>query len=910
MHVDLKSLLSRRPTVTESVATHVDYDPAEENADGVLLGEAPVRERGNGRHPDIPKPRGAAMGWALSRVARNVTFTERRMTAWYLLDPQMWSFRSVADGENLITSHASQVAELVGRTIYGRITTRPYPVQAWAEAAWSNSPAPTKGFAKILERDQLQLRNRMQSDKLVYFGVDLGTRSAAVDLTSRMLPEVARRELRALEGRLDELDAIMAGRGIEAIPAVGNDMAWLLARSFALGCPIPAQEDVEEVAWDKSTLDEFAGCVDWSAPPLAQSVRIDSAAGDQPITRHVVVLTVGRMGDLEIPEKEEPWIAKTDKLKFPVEWAFRVDVRRPEDTIREMNKVSDRVLSQLDHYVVDHKKQPPRQLARQAARATEVEDEMRQGFDGLSTRLRGWFRIAISAPTEEEALKRAKVVQNLYKPNIKLVRELDQYRLAREFVPGEPLANGGHTRRMPVLKFAAGVPAATAEVGDKRGVLIGYTSGFAERAVTWDPWYGPEVIEGSGLVPICGGLGAGKSWLAGGVIYKTCAQGTPWTVMDPSGRLGALADLPEFRGLAKAVNLLDSEPGALNPYALVPEPRPEWFQNDPNPQRAFTLAKQAAEAQRRDLVVDTLRWCLPPEETDPTTGRGQAVLSVLRDAVSSVEARSYSTTHGVFQTLQHNPSGDEVAQRLLRRLREASERELSRLFFATPRDGNHGEATSEHRLTIYSLKGLAQIDESKPKGDWSYDELMSRPIMALAAWSALRSVYRVDFNERKGIFLDEAHEITAVSAGRSLVQKVATDTRKHDIAALVSTQNAANVIGQNINNFVGAAFVGKTTDEEAQAADCRLLGLPVGAGYEPIFGRLSQRSRRATATGTPREFIFRDGMGGENGRGGIERIRVDFSNHPALTAALNTTADPSQRRALQLVQDDDEEGIA
>ena len=31
-------------------------------------------------------------------------------------------------------------------------------------------------------------------------------------------------------------------------------------------------------------------------------------------------------------------------------------------------------------------------------------------------------------------------------------------------------------------KLAAGVPAATAEVGDKRGVLLGYTAGFAERA--------------------------------------------------------------------------------------------------------------------------------------------------------------------------------------------------------------------------------------------------------------------------------------------------------------------------------------------------------------------------------------------------------------------------------------------
>lgn len=884
--------------------------PADDVEDDVLLGDDPVEgdedasasgrraaRRGRGRHPEVPKPLGAEMGWALSRVANHVTFTDKRMIAWYVLDPQMWSFRSVADGEQLIVSHATQIADLVGRTIYGRITTRPYPVQAWAEAAWNNSPAPTVGFGKILERDQMQLRDRMQADKLVYYGVDLGARSTAVDLTSRVLPDVARRELAALQTRLDDLDETMAAPGIEAEPALGNDMAWLLARSFALGCPVPQQDVVEETVWEKEDLDEFAGGVQWSAEPLAQSVRVDSTLSDQPLTRHVVVLTVGRMGDLAIPEGEEPWIAKTDKLRFPVEWSFRVDVRDPEETAKEMRRLSDRVLAQHDHYVIDHGKEPPRQLKRQAARAADVEDEMRSGFDGLSTRVRGWFRIAVSGPTEEDALKRAKAVQNLYKPGIKIEREFDQYRLAREFVPGEPLANSGHTRRMPILKFAAGVPAATAEVGDKRGVLIGYTSGFAERAVTWDPWYGPEVVEGSGLVPIVGGLGAGKTWLAGGVIYKTCAQGVPWTVLDPSGLLGPLADLPEFRGVARAVNLLESEPGALNPYALVPDPRRDWYLDEDDPEEKFVLARTAAAAQRRDLTFDTLLWCLPPEETDYTSDRGKAVRSTLRDAVNAAEALSYSTVEGVLKAL-HNIEGDE-ARTIVRRLREASERELSRLFFASPYHGNHGENLADERLTILSLKGLATIDEAKSRAEWTNEELLSRPILTLAAWSALRSVYRVDRHERKGLFLDELHEITKVSTGATLVQKTSTDSRKHNIAGLVSTQNASNVIGQDINNFVGAAFVGKTTDAAAQEANCRLLKLPTGMGYESVFGGLSKRRRRSAERGTPREFIFRDGMGGDDGRGGIEKIRIDYTNHELLSAALDSTADPARRRAAR-----------
>ena len=48
-------------------------------------------------------------------------------------------------------------------------------------------------------------------------------------------------------------------------------------------------------------------------------------------------------------------------------------------------------------------------------------------------------------------------------------------------------------------------------------------------------------------------------------------------------------------------------------------------------------------------------------------------------------------------------------------------------------------------------------------------------------------------------------------------------------------------------------------------------------------------------------------MGGEDGKGGVEKIRVDYSNHERLTVALNTTADPAKRRALELVA---EEGAA
>ena len=135
----------------------------------------------------------------------------------------------------------------------------------------------------------------------------------------------------------------------------------------------------------------------------------------------------------------------------------------------------------------------------------------------------------------------------LYKPHTTWVRDLGQYALAREFVPGEPLASSAHCRHFPVVKVAAGLPAVTAEVGDRRGFHIAETAGLSARAVCFDPWYLPEVMEASGVVPICGVQGSGKSALMGLLCYKSALSGARGVAMDPAGRLHRMLTLPELR---------------------------------------------------------------------------------------------------------------------------------------------------------------------------------------------------------------------------------------------------------------------------------------------------------------------------------------------------------------------------
>ena len=523
-----------------------------------------------------------------------------------------------------------------------------------------------------------------------------------------------------------------------------------------------------------------------------------------------------------------------------------------------------------------------------------MEDEQRRGFTHLSTRTRGWYRIAVSAPTEREALDRAAAVVELYKPHTTWVRDLGQYALAREFVPGEPLASSAHCRHFPVVKVAAGLPAVTAEVGDRRGFHIARTAGLSARAVCFDPWYLPEVMEASGVVPICGVQGSGKSALMGLLCYKSALSGARGVAMDPAGRLHRMLTLPELAGIAHQVDVLGGVPGSLNPYAAVPEPNQAliWADaRDVQELRDKLMVERAAVRQtRRDLAIMTLRWSLPIE-----LNRNPDVLNRIRAVVSDSPAEPASTLWAPITRLH---KGDELAVMIARQLLDASERELGRLFYPARNRCVEPESTpSGARLTVFNLKGLVKPDDSVELEDYSPEELLYRPIMSLAAWTSLQLIYRGDPHERKFFGLDEAQEVTEVSgAGRALMRKLRTDSRKNNNAVFVVTQHARVVLDDA--NFVGAVFIGRTQSEDAQAAALQLLGKPPGRGYEQLLGSLSARPARGEAALPYREFIYRDGLGGADGTGGMERIRVSMAHHSDLFTALDTTPRPANRAAL------------
>lgn len=417
---------------------------------------------------------------------------------------------------------------------------------------------------------------------------------------------------------------------------------------------------------------------------------------------------------------------------------------------------------------------------------------------------------------------------------------------------------------------------ASSQLGDRRGPYVGYTAGASRRAVMFDTHYATEERETSGLVPVVGGLGAGKSVLLGQITYEAVRRGIPSVVLDPSGPLARLTELPELRGHSKHLDLTAAANGTLNPFEVVARPQPSAFPTD----EAHVEAEILAAQDRKLLAMDVVKMLLPPSlDAIPETAL------VVSDAVRATRGEPTASLWDVVENLERldNSHGRVVANYL----RDMAELPLARLFFPS---GSEGIDRLDATLTVLTMPGLVLPPRSVPRDHWSTSEQLAVPLLHLASWYATRAVYGRHMQSRKLVALDETHFLGEWSAGRALFTRLGRDSRKWNTCVLAASQNPADVLGMDVANFMSAAFVGRIEDEDAARDGLRMLRVATGVGYERALASLSS-GRGATGF---REFVMRDVDGN------VDKIRVDLTANPSLLEALNTTA--GRQRTAEEVQ--------
>jgi hypothetical protein len=809
---------------------------------------------------------------ALRNIEDNLCFTDTEAWVWFVLPTQPWAFRSDTAREQLLFGAGDALAWLAGHRVHLRVTNRPYPAAEWARQLHENTAAPLRSadgpsWADHLEGMQEHLRHQTMAEKEVFLGVRLANRPPSHKLIAALWRRPGNIEHARLLPLVERVTETVGLSGLEGRPASAPEMEWLLRRSVGLGLPAPASlSPADSAAWAGDDLHSFTDDVDYAAVPLGRTVQV-TGRGERSVERHVAVMSVGRLEEIDAPDAgHEPWLAHTDRLPFPVEWTAQFDILSGGDARQQIQRKLLVVRDMQRHYR-EHDLDEPLALDRQARQARHVEDQMSRGVDVAAARLHGWFRLAVAARTEEECLERVRKVTSSYRGRrVTIEHPRGQYGLLREFIPGERVSTSAYRRRLPVLYFAAGVPMASSQVGDRRGPYVGYTAASSRRAVMFDTHYATEVKETSGLVPVVGGLGAGKSVLLGQVTYEAVRRGIASVVLDPSGPLARLTELPELAEHSEHLDLTTASPGTLNPFQVVADPHRESFPTSEAFEEAVVLAAQ----DRKLLAMDVVKMLLPPSlDAIPQTSL------VISDAVRATRGEPDASLWNVVEILESLDAahGKVVANYL----RDMAELPLARLFF--PAGGQHVERM-DATLTVLTMPGLVLPPRTVPREHWSTSEQLAVPLLHLASWYATRAVYGRAMNRRKLVALDETHFLGEWSAGRALFTRLGRDSRKWNTCVLAASQNPADVLGMDVANFMSAAFVGRIEDEDSARDGLRMLRVPTGVGYERALATLS--AGRGVAGF--REFVMRDVDGH------VDKIRVDLNANPGLLQALNTTA--------------------
>jgi hypothetical protein len=280
---------------------------------------------------------------------------------------------------------ADAYAQLARRSLHLRVTTRPYPVRAWAQRHHENAPDPLPSFPDYLSRQVRHLSKFSLAEKEVYIGVSIPLPHETLrPYVGAFMPGVTPALLRQLAPKVRETDQVMAASTFRARPARLEELEWLLHRSVSLGLPAPLPTPPRsDEDWEPEDFAEFTDQVDWTAVPFAPTINVRGSIDGREVERHVRILSVGRMtGQLVAPG--DPWMQRSDWMPFPVEWSARVSVQEAEVVTGQMRRAMQKIRAQIRHYKDEHDEEPPTSLSDAHHDAVRVEGELQGGLSGAS----------------------------------------------------------------------------------------------------------------------------------------------------------------------------------------------------------------------------------------------------------------------------------------------------------------------------------------------------------------------------------------------------------------------------------------------------------------------------------------------------------------------------------------------
>jgi len=251
------------------------------------------------------------------------------------------------------------------------------------------------------------------------------------------------------------------------------------------------------------------------------------------------------------------------------------------------------------------------------------------------------------------------------------------------------------------------------------------------------------------------------------------------------------------------------------------------------------------------MAAETLRLLLP--------GMSEERESAMIQAVGAVAAGEKPSLGQVVEHLE--ASSDAASKNLGAVLRSMSEMKLARLCFAA----SGGERIdAEGWTTVFTLAGLTLPESGLKRDDYSYEQRLSVALLYLVSQFARRLLNGIDRRIPKAIVLDEAWAVTSTPQGAKLIPEVSRMGRSRNTALILVSQNAGDLLNEQVTNCLSAVFAFRSTERAEVASVMSLLGVDPSDEHQAVL--------RSLGNG---ECIFRD-LDGRAGRIVVDLISDDL----------------------------------
>lgn len=510
-------------------------------------------------------------------------------------------------------------------------------------------------------------------------------------------------------------------------------------------------------------------------------------------------------------------------LNYPgrLDVSLHIDPVDPATSAARLKKQLARLESGRRHDA-EHGRLPDPQADIATADAHDLSDRVARGEGKL---YRVGLYLTIHAAGERELADEVAALRSLC-ASLLLDAKHTTYRSLQGWVSTLPLGMDliGMRRTFDTSALSAAFPFTSPDlpapdptsVAAPSGVLYGYNIG-SQGLVHWDR-FGAGMHNHNSV--ILGRSGAGKSYLVKLELLRSLYRGVEVAVIDPED---------EYVRLAVAVGGVQVRLGAdnvrLNPFDLPVHVRADGRRSAPRD-----------AIQRRALFLHTVIAVLIGREPDAAERAvlDQAIAAAYESVGITTDARTWSRPVPTLRTLREvlDGYGGKAATDLAAQLRPYVDGAFSKLF--------DGQTTThpEGHLIVFSLRDLP--DELKSVGT----------VLTLdAVW---RRITNPAIRRPRLVVVDEAWWLIKEPAGAAFLFKTSKVGRKNNAGLTVITQDAVDVLGNEIGQAVVANAETQILLRQAPQAIEKLAQLFHLSEGEQEFLLSAERGEGLLSTGTQR----------------------------------------------------------